>query len=58
MSQVPLVSPGGVHIHYAPLQNKTKAWTSAPQPNLTLDMISHTQQKSTNPWISVPCALT
>ncbi len=56
MSQVPLVSPGGVHIHYAPLQNKTKAWTSAP--NLTLDMISHTQQKSTNPWISVPCALT
>ncbi len=27
-------------------------------PNLTLGMVSQTEQKSPNPWISVPCALT
>ncbi len=26
--------------------------------NLNLDIVSKTEQKSTNPWISVPCALT
>ncbi len=26
------------------------------EPNLTLEMVSQTEQKSTKPWINVPCA--
>jgi hypothetical protein len=38
-------------------QKSSNLWIRVP-PNLTLDMFSQTEQKFTNPWISVSCALT
>jgi hypothetical protein len=51
------------HVKLTVRQDKHKStndWldTLCALPNLTLDMVSQTGQKSTNPWISVPYALT